>query len=934
MNLRLTSTAAIATIAASIALHPLLASSTWFWEGAGAVIVVAGVGSLTRLRPLPVLVCLVVTAAGLLLYVNLVFSGQRSLGGLLPTPTSLAELVQLIRTGWEEAARFAPPVPGLRGVTLLAVAGIGLAALFTDLLGVRLRQAAAAGLPLLALFSATVASRAAEPAIYEAAIFCAGVAGYLALLVADGRERIQLWGQLVSIRQAGWPWPGQRADQGTGAGAGQRPGAGAGYGAGQGPGYGTGRAPGPGTGQRPDLSVGQRQETPVPDTSALAAAGRRVGMAAIAAALLVPLLIPGLHVRDLLGSGQGAGGQGGGAVATLPYPVVQLDQQLHRTRPRTILTYHTDNSTMPPYLRVYTLDLSPTATTWSLYLQQVIRLPGHGAMPGAPGFQHDQSHLIRASVTVVPGVTGTVFGGGHTENFLPLPYPAVKVQAPGDWGVDPETLMVWSPDPISALKYAVTSRDVDPSPQQLRAAPGPPRSISAAEQALPPAYNSLLSLARQITRNAPTPYDKALALQQWFTTTGGFSYSLDASEPNTVAGLDDFLLQTKRGFCQQFAFAFAVLARLLDIPARVAVGYTAGTDLGKGNWRVTTSDAHAWPELYFQGAGWLPWEPTPSGTGVGQGTASTPDYSVSAGSSTGPGGGQGQTTPRSTGAQQGKQHGSGVSQEKGFVPDQGPAGIKLAHQGHRSSLWWLLAAGVLGLIIMILPLTTRLVTRMWRMMIIARGAAPGRPRSRAVARRAGSGRTGSGRAGTAPAGTGPAGTGPAGTGPAGTGPAGSAGTAVADAAASNAAAATRARAHAAWLEVHDDLEDFGLGCPGNESPRAVVHRVSADLQLPQAPRDALGRVAFAEERARYAATVKGLPTLRADVTTIRRAVAASVDVRARWRARVFPASKLSALRRSSRHALDVFGWLEVATSRLSDHLRPGKHPEMDNTAAP
>src|SRR6266496_269858 len=78
-------TAAAATIAASIALHPLIASSTWFWEGVGAVIVVAGVASLTRIRPLPVLVCLPVTAFGLLLYVNLVFSRQHSFGGVLPT---------------------------------------------------------------------------------------------------------------------------------------------------------------------------------------------------------------------------------------------------------------------------------------------------------------------------------------------------------------------------------------------------------------------------------------------------------------------------------------------------------------------------------------------------------------------------------------------------------------------------------------------------------------------------------------------------------------------------------------------------------------------------------------------------------------------------------------------------------------------------------
>jgi hypothetical protein len=78
----------------------------------------------------------------------------------------------------------------------------------------------------------------------------------------------------------------------------------------------------------------------------------------------------------------------------------------------------------------------------------------------------------------------------------------------------------------------------------------------------------------------------------------------------------------------------AVLARLLDIPARVAIGYTAGHQLANGTWVVTTADAHAWPELYFSGVGWLRFEPTPGGPG-GQQTAVEPAYVASAGSALG-----------------------------------------------------------------------------------------------------------------------------------------------------------------------------------------------------------------------------------------------------------------------------------------------------------
>ncbi len=92
-----------------------------------------------------------------------------------------------------------------------------------------------------------------------------------------------------------------------------------------------------------------------------------------------------------------------------------------------------------------------------------------------------------------------------------------------------------------------------------------------------------------------------------------------------------FLTKDKRGDCQQFAFAFAVLARILGIPARIAVGFTAGTPTGPGHWTVTTADAHAWPELYFPGVGWVRFEPTPSGAN-GQGTAYAPAYSLGTGS--------------------------------------------------------------------------------------------------------------------------------------------------------------------------------------------------------------------------------------------------------------------------------------------------------------
>ena len=111
-----------------------------------------------------------------------------------------------------------------------------------------------------------------------------------------------------------------------------------------------------------------------------------------------------------------------------------------------------------------------------------------------------------------------------------------------------------------------------------------------------------------MTAGAVTPYQKLMALQNWFRTT--FTYDLDVPLGNSNDAIAAFL-RDRRGFCQQFAGTFAVMARTLGIPARIAVGYTQG-DLGKdGLFHVFGRHAHAWPEVWFDGVGWVAFEPTP-----------------------------------------------------------------------------------------------------------------------------------------------------------------------------------------------------------------------------------------------------------------------------------------------------------------------------------
>ena len=124
------------------------------------------------------------------------------------------------------------------------------------------------------------------------------------------------------------------------------------------------------------------------------------------------------------------------------------------------------------------------------------------------------------------------------------------------------------------------------------------------------AYRPVWARARQLTRDAHTPYDAALRLERWFRSQGGFTYDEEPPRPAGLPPLADFVLRSKRGYCQHFAGAMTLMLRFLGVPSRVAVGLTGGS-LHDGVWTVTDHDAHAWVEVWFDGWGWLPFDPTP-----------------------------------------------------------------------------------------------------------------------------------------------------------------------------------------------------------------------------------------------------------------------------------------------------------------------------------
>ncbi|HZE29649.1 MAG TPA: transglutaminaseTgpA domain-containing protein [Gaiellaceae bacterium] len=142
-------------------------------------------------------------------------------------------------------------------------------------------------------------------------------------------------------------------------------------------------------------------------------------------------------------------------------------------------------------------------------------------------------------------------------------------------------------------------------------------------------FARLEALAQQVAGGARSPYAAAVALEQWFRFGGEFVY--DQHPPPTPGGvlpLEDFVAHTRRGYCQHFAGAMALMLRYLGIPSRVAVGFASGR-YRHGEWVVSDRDAHMWVEVWFHGWGWLPFDPTPGRGGLsGSYTASSPTFDI------------------------------------------------------------------------------------------------------------------------------------------------------------------------------------------------------------------------------------------------------------------------------------------------------------------
>ncbi|TDL45141.1 DUF3488 and transglutaminase-like domain-containing protein [Microbacterium oleivorans] len=218
---------------------------------------------------------------------------------------------------------------------------------------------------------------------------------------------------------------------------------------------------------------------------------------------------------------------------------------------------------------------------------------------------------------------------------LPVPADAVSVDGvTGLWRIAPANGTVVSPSTAArGQQFEVVSRTPRPTLEQARAAEasgGPQQARDLPADTSP----EIAELAAEVTADASNDYDRLLALQSWFRGPE-FDYSLDAPvedgfDGSGIEAVSTFL-QVRSGYCVHFASAFAIMARTLDMPSRVVVGFLPGLPTGdvvddQRVYQATTAQLHAWPEIFFDGIGWVPFEPTKS-LGVAQRFTSEQDTS-------------------------------------------------------------------------------------------------------------------------------------------------------------------------------------------------------------------------------------------------------------------------------------------------------------------
>ena len=768
--------AAAATLLATAPMSAIFLSWTWAVQCLMVVAAVSGAGIGARaLRARPWAQALAMLGA-LTVMATWLAHGPGAILGTIPTGETLKAFWGLLGDAAADIRKSGIPVPDEPGLLFLVALGVGLVAVLVDLLAVGLRRPAMAGFPMLAIYAIPVFVH--QDSVSPVS-FGIGAAGFLWLLVADNVDRVRRFGRRFT-----------------------------------------------GDGRGVELW----------EPSPLAAAGRRLAVVGVVAAVLAPVTIPGMTGGFLEryngGGGDGLGpGTGSGPSVNL---FAMLEGNLRQDKAFEMLKVNTTDPN-PYYLRFAVADqLTPTgfrtralgtgrAVTDGGIPDPAVKIPGVG------------QHSYHATVSIT----------NFDMRYLPVYRILAKTQKlDGSWLYDLSGDQVYSlRSSARGRTYSFDYAATEYSPTALAAASRPDPQNQVSQYAIvPKQQQQVADKVRQLTLGKSSDYDKVMAIYKYFSAANGFRYALSTKPGTSGSDIVDFL-NNKQGYCEQYAAAMAWMVRTAGIPARVAFGFTKGSTKQGQTYSLTNLNLHAWTEVFFGGGlGWVPFDATPAVAGtVVSAWAPDPNHP--------------DTTP------------SGGLGAPGQLPDPDESGNGLAP--HRTEgtggdggnalapvpsapswPWWLLGAGLALLALLCVPAARRAGLRRQRLYSSRVAGPDGR-----VAAAGDTGPPGEMRIVVSPE-------------------------------------VVIQEAHAAWAELLDTLVDYGIPIDDAETPRETARRLTTSLSLVGAPVEALRLLGRVEERARYARSPLDAGPLGDALRTVRGAVQANASRRTRLRAVLLPPSVL------------------------------------------
>ncbi len=543
--------AGLATLAIALPLTTLFTPSSWLRPSVLLVAVVAltgmGLRRITANRPL-----VVIGQVALFLHAAALLHGTGHLfQGVVPTPETGRAFGILLQEAQATVTNYTAPAPSNRATILAISLLIGLTAVAVDAIGVTYRSPALAGIPLLSAFLASATNSGDGLGAWYAV---PAALAWLALVGRQGVTSLRAWATAA-----------------------------------------------------PHSSSGALADP----TTAFATLGRAVGVGALAAAVVLPGLIPHLPTTFLAdGLGRSADARGGSGSDVRLASSVDIARDLGSRSTDPVFRYRSTSDRLEP-LRVGILD-DYRGGRWQSSADFTF-VPVDGQIPGPIAGPEVPRRVERISVV----------DNGIGVPQVALPAGAVGTPFPaGSWNMTVQGLVQLTA-PVGS--YTAEFVELDPEDSQFTTDLDNPQGDGNVLDVDPRAETEVRAVLEEITDDGDSPIEIARAIQAHLRGSQ-FTYSLELADQAADGDLSEEplarFLETKRGYCVQFTSAMVMIARAAGIPARMAVGFLPGTIDGDDRV-VRVSDAHAWPELYFPRLGWVRFEPTP---GTRSGVA--PEYSL------------------------------------------------------------------------------------------------------------------------------------------------------------------------------------------------------------------------------------------------------------------------------------------------------------------